>query len=408
MKRLFKRFIFVLISGSIVFLAIIGYVGAEDLIYNGTAYNDEICFGVVNMANPDTGVLEDRFFILRYTKVGDIESIGYNSWDIDPTGSRVFINGRGGNDRIEAVSPSPRHQTSRYNQTFINMSPLARYEFHLNGDAGHDIILGSPYTDVIHGGSGNDYLNGKAGDDYIQGDSGNDFIIGNTGNDLLYGGSDNDILIGFTGMDFTDGGRGTDTFRCRKADHMQTLYDPSNCSEDCDDGSHFNTHRRSVELTKQYDPYRDWAIVTVYKDGIYYEYQTTSNPDLLLSDRAAGASILFKNGGDIPFSGDFNGDGYDDVGVFRTNTCRWRFNFNTRDTNHIINNVRDGSTFKWGQPNDRPVAGRFDRNGSMSAADGVAIFRPSNGKWYFDYNLDGETDREITSSAKGEIGRAHV
>jgi hypothetical protein len=372
------------------------YVIAEDVTYNGTAYDDEIYFGVVNMADPDDGLIENRLFILRYTKVGDTESVGFNSWDIDPAGDTLIINGKEGNDHIEAVD-----RATKYNQYFDNIAPLANDAIILSGYDGHDTILGTPFYERIYGGSGNDWLNGNDGDDWIWGEIGNDFVIGNRGNDNIYGDAGNDVLIGFTGRDYTSGGEGIDTFRGRKADHMQSMYDTANAAEDCDDGDFNNTHRNSVEQIRQYDPYLDWAVVTVYNEGVYYEYQTTSSPDLLLSDRAAGASILLKEGGDVPFAGDFNGDGYDDVGVFRADNRRWYFNYNSQDPAHIINGVSDGTSFRWGLPNDRPVAGRFNHSGSTSDADGVAVFRASNGKWYFDYNRDGTTDRSINSSARG-------
>lgn len=38
---------------------------------------------------------------------------------------------------------------------------------------------------------------------------------------------------------------------------------------------------------------------------------------------------------------------------------------------------------------DIPIAGDFDRDGH---SDDVAVFRPSNHLWYYDYNHDGSTD----------------
>jgi hypothetical protein len=399
MKRIFKNFNMPVTLIFLICFLLCGNAVAEDVTYNGSEYDDEIYFGVARVADPDDGIVENRLFILRYTKIGETESVGFISWDIDPAGSRLTINGREGNDHIEALAP--RNQTTKYNQRFENIAPLANYEFHLYGDDGHDTILGTPYVDRIYGQSGNDWLNGNNGDDWIWGGQDNDFVVGNGDNDHLYGDAGNDILIGHTGLDYTSGGEGTDTFRCRKADHMQSMYDPANCAEDCDDGAYNNSLRNSVEQIRKYDPYRDWAMVTIHNKGVYYEYQTTSNPELLFSDRAAGASILLKEGGDIPFAGDFNADGYDDVGVFRADSKRWYFNLNTGNSSRIIDAATDGRSVKWALPNDRPVAGRFNRSGSTSAADGIAVFRPSTGKWYFDYNRNGITDKSMNSAARG-------
>jgi hypothetical protein len=64
----------------------------------------------------------------------------------------------------------------------------------------------------ITGTQGDDILSGDAGDDTIYGLGGDDTINGNAGNDSLDGGSGNDILSGGSGADTLTGGSGIDTF----------------------------------------------------------------------------------------------------------------------------------------------------------------------------------------------------
>jgi hypothetical protein len=71
--------------------------------------------------------------------------------------------------------------------------------------------------------------------------------------------------------------------------------------------------------------------------------------------------------GDLPVSGDWNGDGIRDVGVFRPSMARFYLRNGTRNT-----------TVKWGLTNDLPVAG--DWNGDHLFD--VGVFRPSTGVFY--------------------------
>jgi hypothetical protein len=61
---------------------------------------------------------------------------------------------------------------------------------------------------------------------------------------------------------------------------------------------------------------------------------------------------------------DFNRDGASDISVYRPSNGKWYF--------------QGRSALKWGQPGDIPVPGDYNRDG---LAD-LAVYRPSNGKWY--------------------------
>lgn len=86
--------------------------------------------------------------------------------------------------------------------------------------------------------------------------------------------------------------------------------------------------------------------------------------------------ISFGMAGDKPFAGDFNRDGKDDIGVFRV----WNGGANSGWFIHLTGNPGSASDIivaNWGgSPEDVPVAGDWDNDGR----DGIGFFR--NGKWY--------------------------
>ena len=81
----------------------------------------------------------------------------------------------------------------------------------------------------------------------------------------------------------------------------------------------------------------------------------------------ADYSYVFGNPGDKPFTGDFNNNGVDTVGLHRESTGFLYFrNTNTQGVAH--------HAFYFGNPGDRLVAGNWLGNGQ----DYAAVFRPSN------------------------------
>jgi len=85
----------------------------------------------------------------------------------------------------------------------------------------------------------------------------------------------------------------------------------------------------------------------------------------------ADSYFTFGSPGDIPFVGDFDGDGVDEIGLQRPSTgrmlLRWELESGTADFEFI-----------YGLPGDIPLAGDWDGDG----VDTVAVFRPSSRSWY--------------------------
>jgi hypothetical protein len=75
--------------------------------------------------------------------------------------------------------------------------------------------------------------------------------------------------------------------------------------------------------------------------------------------------------GDVPVSGDFNRDGRDDIGIWRPSEARFHLNINGAL-----------ALYAYGAAGDVPVIGDWDGTGS----DNLAVFRPSEGRWHYQHD----------------------
>ena len=99
----------------------------------------------------------------------------------------------------------------------------------------------------------------------------------------------------------------------------------------------------------------------------------------------------FGTTGDIPVTGDWNGDGSTEAGVFRPSNGNWYLDYNKTG-------VVD-KTFHFGTTGDIPVTGDWNGDGTT----GAGVFRPSNGNWYLDYNKTGVVDKTFHFGTTGDI-----
>jgi hypothetical protein len=143
--------------------------------------------------------------------------------------------------------------------------------------------------------------------------------------------------------------------------------------------------------------------VAVYRNGTWYVYNS-----------AGGQSTVVQFGlaDDLPVPGDYDGDGFGEMTVFRSSNGTW----------HMWNWVFQRYTsLPFGAPGDVPVPADYDGDGRMD----VAVFRPSNGQWWIrksgdsavyafqfgtaddkpvpaDFTGDGRTDAAFWRPATGE------
>ena len=90
----------------------------------------------------------------------------------------------------------------------------------------------------------------------------------------------------------------------------------------------------------------------------------------------------FGNPGDIPFVGDFDGDGIDTIGLYRQSTGFVYFR------NTLTSGAADESFF-YGNPGDQILVGDWDGDGD----DTVAVYRPSDRRLYLNFeNASGPAD----------------
>jgi hypothetical protein len=131
-----------------------------------------------------------------------------------------------------------------------------------------------------------------------------------------------------------------------------------------------NTPTSTATVTNTPVPPRPDTI-GVYKDGVWALRNTNSAgaPDIV--------AVFGGDTSDLPLAGDWNGDGVDTIGLFRTGIGR--FFLSDSNTAPTVS-----YTFLFGNPDDIPFAGRWDNSTTHS---GVGVYRPSNGVMYQANNL---------------------
>jgi hypothetical protein len=119
--------------------------------------------------------------------------------------------------------------------------------------------------------------------------------------------------------------------------------------------------------------------VGLFKDG-RWKLDTNANG---VYDAYVDLAFTYGKKGDLPVVGDWDGDGDDDVGVYRPASGKWYLNDNDEVFSITTETALNGRQFVYTAPHGKPVVGDWDGDG----ADDVGLYRTDTGK--FKRDLDG-------------------
>jgi len=117
-----------------------------------------------------------------------------------------------------------------------------------------------------------------------------------------------------------------------------------------------------------------------------HTYTTGGNFTVSLAATNLGGTNVMTRVGYINVTRSSN----DGIAIFRPASGYWYFDYNL---DGIVNN-----SFRYGGVGDQIIRGDWQGTGK----DGIAIFRPASGYWYFDYNLDGIVDNSFRYGGSGD------
>ena len=109
-----------------------------------------------------------------------------------------------------------------------------------------------------------------------------------------------------------------------------------------------------------------------------FEYRLTSEASKALYRQQWGLAE------DIPVIFDYNGNGKDDLAVWRPSNGEW-FILNKGEKEEVQWQDADYDNIQWGLTGDIPVPGDYNGDGK----DDLAVWRPSDSTWYILYKGDG-------------------
>ncbi|MEQ1906383.1 MAG: FG-GAP-like repeat-containing protein, partial [Pirellulaceae bacterium] len=198
-------------------------------------------------------------------------------------------------------------------------------------------VIGGNAGNFIHGNLLENKLIGGAGNDTLAGIGANDYLSGGPGDDFLFGGGDNDQLDGGAGKDNLYGGTGNDTLLGGDGDDQ--LIGDDKLLEQFDSiytGSIIGFE--SVSTGDFNGDGRDDLMFHKATTGVnrWYFSRTDGTFDFMENRIVPGAVVAFNN----VKTGDFNGDGRTDVMFRKTTTGDNRLYFSRADGNlDVVSNT---------------------------------------------------------------------
>ena len=272
----------------------------------------------------------------------------------------------------------------------------------IRGGAGNDVIYTFEGMDIVLAGSGADTVYGGEGNDFLCGDSGNDRLNGENGNDYLFGGGDlGDDLRGGNGTNVVVyaacqtspivgdwNGDGRDDPASYVSSHGVFLL--------------FDAARPFYQFGQAGDTplIGDWNGDGKDDIGAYHQAATSSLSNTYILDEGtpgpSGEPVYsFGLRDDVPLVGDWNGDRRDDVGVFRPNAVGGPRFFLDEGPRGYSGTYPGEVGYQFGLVGDVAIIGDWDGNGT----DDLGVYRPTTSRYYLD-----EGARGYTGQTAGELG----
>jgi len=279
------------------------------------------------------------------------------------------ISGNGNNTTINGTSKNDYVIDDRGNDNV----KLGDGDDYAQTGIGNDTIYGGNGNDRIHGGDGNDLIHGEEGNDFLIGAPGNDKIYAGNGDDRIYAGDNDDLVYAGNGNDRIDGGTGNDVLYGEDGDDIIEGKDGNDiiCAGDGDDtvdgsdADYFNGRLSfSRAITKSGG---DWGIQKYISgdfngDGrvdIAKIWNDGGQTSIDIYEQGADGRMEFrraitKSGGDWGIqkyiSGDFNGDGADDISKVWNDEGRTSIDI-YKNTNDILNGDLGSDTISYNNSN---------------------------------------------------------
>jgi hypothetical protein len=129
----------------------------------------------------------------------------------------------------------------------------------------------------------------------------------------------------------------------------------------------------------------DWNNTGVDRPGVF---RPSTGQFLLQFSPTNVVTVNFGQAGDLAVVGDWDGNGVDTPGVFNPATGQWQLTNGFKGQNVNNNTPAVNFTFTFGQAGDTPIAGDWDGNG----IDGVGLFRSGNSNFILSNGFQGTID----------------
>ena len=210
------------------------------------------------------------------------------------------------------------------------------------------------------------------GNVYLAGTNGGDLPVTGGAFDQTFNGGASDAFIAKFGSTFND------TIGTFRPSTNQFLLRDSNTTGNAD---------RVITFGQSGDQpiVGDWNNSGTDKPGVF---RSSTGQFILLIDKVTTVIVNFGQAGDLAVAGDWDGNGIDTPGVFTPSTGTWKLSNGFKNQNINNSTAPVSFTFLLGQAGDTPIAGDWDGDGK----DNVGLYRDANSTFFLSNTFKGSVD----------------